>query len=207
MKGLVSVVFLWISSTAFSQNINLQKIDASGITKVELEVDAVSKVSLKTHKENYILLHSVTEGEYRDDFFLLHQVIDGVFYISSNYDLKLEDGFDKLSAMKVFSVEIEIFIPEDLSVFISSSTASLEVLGQYYELNVALKSGSVLLNNYEGNAHVHTYNGNIDISTVDAKVNATSRNGTIHVVDFYVKRNFIEITSINGNIKVTSSEH
>jgi len=204
MKGLVSVVFLWISSTAFSQNINLQKIDASGITKVELEVDAVSKVSLKTHKENYILLHSVTEGEYRDDFFLLHQVIDGVFYISSNYDLKLEDGFDKLSAMKVFSVEIELLIPENLSVFISSSTASVEALGRFYELNTALKSGSILLKNYEGNAHVNTYNGNIDISAVDAKVVANSRNGIVQIANFEVKRYFIEIISINGNINVAS---
>lgn len=206
MKRLVGIFFLAISWVGFSQNLNSHKINASGINKIELHVNAVSKVVVKTHKENYIILHFVTEGEYRNDIFLTHELVDGVFYVSSNYDHKLADGFDKLSAMKVFSVEIELLIPENLSVFISSSTASLEALGRFYELNAALKSGNILLENYEGNAHLHTYNGNVEVSTLDAKVQATSRNGSMNIAKFEVQRYFFEIKSINGNINVASTK-
>lgn len=204
MKQLVGVLFLLISSAGFSQLINSHKMDASEIKKVELHLDAVSRILLKTHQDKHIILRSVAEGEYRDVIFLAHELVESVFFVSSKYDDKFADGFDKLSAMKVFSVEVELLLPENLSVFISSSTASLEASGKFYELNVALKSGTILFENFEGNGHLHTYDGNIDISTVDAKVAATSRNGIVNTANFEVTRYFVEIKSINGNINVQS---
>lgn len=204
MKQLVGILFLLISSAGFSQLINSHKIDVCEIKKVELHLDAVSRVLLKTHKDKHIIFRSVAEGEYRDAIFLAHELVESVFYVSSKYDHKFADGFDKLSAMKVFSIEVEVLIPEHLSVFISSSTANLQAIGRFYELNVALKSGNILFENFEGNGHLHTYNGNVDISTVDTKVVATSRNGTVNITNFDVTRYFVEIKSINGNINVQS---
>lgn len=187
-----------------AQNIKVSQMEASKIKKIEFNIDVVNNLKLSTHKHKYISLKTTTEGEYQNDIFLWNKANETTFYVNSNFDAKLENGFDKLSAMKVFSVEIEVIVPENLSISIESSTANLTATGLYYKINAALKTGNIQLQNFEGNAYLYTYTGNVSAVARDVKVEASSRNGKVSIDGFLLERYFMKITSIDGNIKVVS---
>ncbi|MFO7718929.1 MAG: hypothetical protein R6W85_00645, partial [Gillisia sp.] len=114
----------------------------------------------------------------------------------------LQSGYDKLSAHKVFSLEITLEIPEGLEVFIKSNIASVSGSGTYKNLEVELKSGNCELTSFQGNALVNTYTGSIDVQTKNAEITAISRNGNLMVPPDITGKNKIHLTTINGNIRV-----
>ena len=103
-------------------------------------------------------------------------------------------------------MEVTLEIPQGLSLDISSNLASVHASGSFKNLLVQLKSGSCYLSNFTGDALVNTYNGNIEVTTTNAKVTALSRHGKVVLPQDNTGNHEIELSSINGNIRVLKTK-
>lgn len=202
MKGLILIFITLFTISGFSQKDTSRSFDAAGIEKIYIYTDEVFKINLKTSDKPLIILTSHSEGEYFNDISLDAEVLQDRMVITSNFREILQSGFDKLSAHKVFSLEISLEIPEGLEVFIKSNIASVNGSGRFKKLEVELKSGACDLEVFYGDLVINTYNGSITVETFDAEIIAHSRNGEIFLPPATPGKNQIKLTSINGNIRV-----
>lgn len=192
--------------SAFGQKETIQVLDASGIQKVLFSSDEIFRIRLSTTSEETITIKSRADGEYYNDIGLVTEVEAGTLYLSSQFRQILQSGFDKLSAHKVFAMEVELKVPEGIIVDIISNLASVHCEGTYERLVVQLKSGSCYLENFSGNAVINTYEGNVEVQTANAMIEASSRHGLVKTPDLNFGTHKIDISSINGNISVQKTK-
>lgn len=203
MKFYVTLLILFsVIFSAFPQKDVSGTYDAQNIEKLYIFTDEVFRINLKTSEKDKIIITSHSEGEYFNEISLNMELLQDRMILTTQFRKILQSGYDKLSAHKVFSLEITLEIPEDLQVFIKSNIASVSGSGTYKNLEVELKSGFCELRSFQGNALVNTHNGFIDVQTQNAEITANSRNGNVLVPPEINGKNKIHLTTINGNIRV-----
>ena len=200
------IIFLFLSYSVRSQKATTHTIDAGDIESIVLNSDEIYRVSIKTVSGKVISISSKTEGEYFNNISLDEEVKNNTLYLESRFREILQSGFDKLSAHKVFAMEVELQIPEDMQVEIRSNVASVFMEGAYNEVLIQLKSGSAYLKDFHGDAVINTYNGNIEVETQNASVEAESRHGAVTLPVSVVGNYRLKLMSINGNIKVRETK-
>lgn len=196
---LISIVFV---TPGFSQKDTSQSFDAEKIEQLYIYTDEVFKINIITSDTHQIILTSHSEGEYFNDISLETEMRQNKMILTSKFREILQGGYDKLSANKVFSMEITLEIPENLQVFVKSNIASVTGKGTFKNLQIELKSGYCRLEYFEGNAVVNTYSGSIWVDAHNAKITASSRNGKVNVPVTAYGKYRVNLTSINGNISV-----
>ena len=206
MKFLITFIIFLSSLFATAQKDTSRQLDAQGIDNIYIDTDEVFKILIKTStNSDQISISTHSEGEYFNDIALDTDRRENSIFLTTKFREILQSGFDKLSAHKVFSLEITLEIPEGLQVFIRSNIASVEAKGTYNFMQVQLKSGYCDLSEFMGNALVNTYNGAITIQTTDATVIASSRNGKVILPLVSKGKDTIKATSINGDIRVVEN--
>ncbi len=205
-KFLCFLAFLTPNLFVHAQKQTQEIWEAGDVKTIILATDEVYKIMVKTAPVETITVKTLAEGEYYNEIGLNSEVIGNVLYLNSNFQEKLQGGFDKLSAHKVFAMEVEMLIPEGLELRINSNLATVHLSGEYEKILVQLKSGSSFLKNFSGDAVINTYNGNINVSTSNALVEAESRNGEVLLPPANGGIHQISLTSINGNIKVQETK-
>lgn len=202
MKLIISSLFFLLFLQVYAQKDTSQQIDAQDVKIINIDTDEVFKINIKTTKTDFILISTHAEGEYSNDIALNSEVKENSLFLRTQFREILQSGFDKLSAHKVFSLELTIEIPENLQVVIKSNIASVEAAGHYEFLQIQLNSGYCELSSFVGDALINTLNGRISIQTTDATVTATSRNGEVNVKSNLSGKHQITANSINGAILV-----
>ncbi len=182
-----------------------EKIDASNIQSIRIDSDEVFLVTVKTAAVSQISIKTHSEGEYFDNILLRSKVEGGELVLSSEYPEMLTGGYDKLSAHKVFSLEIELEIPKGLELSVTSNIASLIAEGNFKAVYANLKQGYCHLLDFSGAAEINTYKGDILVGTKKGIIEASSRHGNVQVPDFLPGRAPLKLTSIDGNIKVVKN--
>ncbi len=205
MKINLIILLFFVSYSSYAQKDTSQIIDAKEIDQIYIDTDEVFKINLKTISGDQIKISSHADGEYFNDISLEYEQKGNVLNISSQFRKILQSGFDKLSAHKVFALEITMEIPEGLQVFIKSNIASVEAIGAFEYIQVQLNSGHCNLISFSGNALINTFTGAISIETTDATVIASSRNGSVSIPPDIPGTHQINATSINGDIRVVEN--
>lgn len=196
------LLILFCSFSGFSQKDISGSYDAGDIKQVYIFTDEVFRVNIKTSDTDQIKITSHSEGEYFNDISLEVEVLQEKIVLTSNFREVLQGGFDKLSAHKVFSLEITLEVPENLEVFIKSNIASVFGSGNYKNLEVDLKNGSCVFSFFTGNAVINTYKGFIELQTKNADITGTSRNGKVEIPEDMNGKYRIVLKTINGSILV-----
>ena len=206
MKRPLLLFFLLFCLQGFAQKETTNTIDAEGISSIILSAEEIFKITVRTAPVETITITTHSDGEYYNQISLDARVEGEILLLDSRFREILQSGYDKLSAHKVFAMEITLEIPEGLSVDIGSNLASVHAAGTYEYLLVQLKAGSCYLSRFTGDALVNTFNGNIEVSTSDARVKAVSRHGKIVLPEGNTGSHKMELTSINGNISVQKTK-
>src|SRR5690606_17489233 len=123
MKNLLLIFFL-LTLQAQAQKETLHTLDAEGITSIVLSADEIFKITLTTAPVDQISIKAHSDGEYFNQISLDEEVRGETLYLTSRFREILQSGYDKLSAHKVFAMEIVLEIPEGLSVDIGSDRKS-----------------------------------------------------------------------------------
>lgn len=202
-KELIYIVFLLLLPWGVSaQKDTGQVMDASGLEAIDIFTNEVYRITLVSANTQTVRVKTHSEGEYYNRISLEYKRDGDRLKVSSEYPEILTGGFDKLSAHKVFSLEVVMEIPEGLEVNIISNLASVEAEGHYKLLMAELKEGYCHLKNFTGDAVVNTFNGAIEVETSGARLEAHTRNGNLDVPENMYGRNLIRLKSIDGDIRV-----
>ncbi len=202
LKKFLLVFIVMITGMSQAQKNTREIINAEGVKKIQINTDEVYHIKIISTKTSQISIKTHSKGEYFDDIILETEQLNEVIKISTQYPEILTGGYDKLSAHKVFSLEIELEVPEGLEIVISSNIASVEANGDFKSFYADLKQGYCNLSDFSGNAVINTYSGHITVETSSGLIEAESRNGTVEIPDFLPGRNPLRLKSIDGNIKV-----
>ena len=206
MKNLIFVSLLFFSLNCFSQKEVSQVLDAGNINNIVLSSDEIFRITIKTAPVHTISITSQADGEYFNDISLDSEIKGKTMYLKSRFPEALQGGFDKLSAHKVFAMEVKLEVPENMSVEINSNVASAFLVGEFDDVLVQLKSGSFYSKNFSGNAIINTFDGNINLTTSNALIDAESRHGKVLLPHFAGGTHKIKLMSINGDIEVSETK-
>ena len=204
-KNILLLLFL-VTLQVTAQKQTTEVFQAGEISAIEIAGDEIYKVTVHTAPVETISIKTNADGEYFNDISLDSRTKGNTLFLDSRFREILQSGYDKLSAHKVFAMEIDLEIPEDMSIKINSNVASVFMDGAYKDVLIQSKTGSSFLRNFRGNAVVNTYDGNIEVTTSNAKITAESRHGSVDLPENYGGSNKIILVSINGNIKVQETK-
>lgn len=206
MNKLLLLCLMFLSLLTHAQKETSQTIDAGNINAIILSADEIFRITLSTAPVETIIIRTRSDGEYFNRISLDAEIQGETLVLDSRFREILQSGYDKLSAHKVFAMEVILEIPEKLSVDISSNLASVYASGKYKNLLVQLKTGSCYLTDLSADAVVNTFNGNIELEAIDAQVTATSRHGELQFSGSNTGSHKIVLSSINGDIKVVNTK-
>lgn len=198
-----TILLIFLNSIAgYPQKDTSLLYDAGEIKKLYIITEEVFKINIKTGDTDKIALSTHSEGEYYNDISLEMVVEQDKMILNSKFPSRLQGGYDKLSAQKIFSMEIILEIPEGLEVYVKSNMGSLIGSGSFKYLEAELRSGNCKLENFTGNALINTYSGRTEVETSNATITASSRSGKVSLPVYTSGPYKIEIRSISGDIKV-----
>lgn len=206
LKKFCLLVLFCTNISLHAQRDTREIFNAAGIESIDILTNEVFRITITATNTDRIRLFTHSEGEYYNQILVLTKVDQGNLSITTSYPQELTGGFDKLSAHKVFSLELELEVPEDLEISVESNIASLITSGGFKQLTANLKDGYCDLKDFSGNATINTYDGNIRMETTSGIVDAASRNGTVEIPEHLAGRNPIKLKSIDGNILVLKTK-
>lgn len=203
----IFLVFLFLAGgILYAQKETTEVLDAEGLKVLNISTDEVFRIDIVSAPVEHVKIKTRTEGEYFNNILIETSVTGNELRIFTKYPERLTGGFDKLSAHKVFSMKIELEIPEGMEVIVSSNIASLIATGNYESVHAGLKQGYCNLLDFSGKANINTYGGDILVETKSGIIEANSRHGVVTVPDFLPGRNPIKLTSIDGDITVRKTK-
>lgn len=206
MKKVTLIILLFCCHGLIAQKQTERLIDAAKLERIVLQSDEIYRITVSTAPVETISIKSRADGEYYNNISLDTEVVGKQLFLKSRFREILQSGFDKLSAHKVFAMEIELVIPEAIKLEVNSNVASVYISGIYDRVLVQLKGGSCYLKNFSGDALINTFDGNIEVVTRAAKIEADSRHGKIEIPENSSGIYNISLNSINGNIKVQETK-
>lgn len=196
------MILILLSGIISAQRNTEEIISAEGLTAIQINTDEVYLITITASETSEVTILTHSEGEYFNDIILNSEVKDGKLILTSEYPQKLAGGFDKLSAHKVFSLEIEIKVPENMEILVTSNIASLIAKGNFNAVYADLKQGYCRLLSFDGTAVINTFKGDIEVEASQGLIEADSRHGKVTIPDFLPGRKPLRLTSIDGNIMV-----
>ena len=202
----MTAFFLICFLPANAQKTTRENLTTGDLKRIVFSSDEIYKISVSTIPGNEVIITTRTEGEYYNQISLENYLKDGTLFLNSKFREDLQNGFDKLSAHKVFSMEVELQVPENLVLEINSNLASVYISGSYERIFIQLTNGSCYLENYKGNAVVNTFHGNIFGTTRRTEIKANSRHGEVVVPKIFNGNHKMVLTSINGDIKISETK-
>lgn len=206
MKFFVTIFFLLFFLSANAQKVTREVLTAEALEKIVILGDEIYKISVSTAPGKEVIITTHTEGEYFNDIGLDLDLQNKTLFLNSQFREILQNGFDKLSAHKVFSMEVELQVPENLVLEINSNLASVYLTGSYDRVFIQLKNGSCYLENFKGDAVINTFDGNILGTASSTEVEASSRHGEVVVPGIFHRNHKMILTSINGDIKISDTK-
>lgn len=205
-KKLLILFISIFGNSLVAQIENTETIDAEGIQEIIILADEIFQVEINTASKNSVEIKSISEGEYLQHIHVQSKIAGEKLVLTSAYQEILTSGFDKLSAHKVYAVNLQLSIPENLKVTVISNLASVYAQGSFRYFEVELKSGRCELINFQGEALINTYGGDVWVETNRANVDAQTNHGKIQVDKSLKSGEPIHIKSISGDIKVMKTQ-
>lgn len=206
MKSFYSLLLILLCLPAAAQKHTTHVIEGGDLEKIILSSDEIYIIKISTHPGSEIKIGTDAEGEYYNDINLDVERQANTLFLNSRFREILQSGFDKLSAHKVFSMEVELEIPVGMKIEINSNVASVYLKGKYNHALVQLKNGSCYLEKFEGNALINTLEGNILGDAKNFEAEANSRHGKVLLPVVTQGNHKMVLTSINGDIKLSETK-
>ncbi|WP_152975590.1 hypothetical protein [Lacinutrix himadriensis] len=206
MKHSIYIFLFCFTYMLHAQNIHEKTFSEGDISTISINGKNVFKITVDAKPVHEITVHSRVEGENNENIVLVTETKNSNLYIAIKQQPLFVDANDKLSAHKVISVEINLVIPEYLSMGINLYESDLIVNGNYKSVSVNSDSGNCFFNAFYGDAKIYTRDGNIAVQTNKANISATSKNGDIKQEEIDSGSHEIIIKTINGNVTVSKSQ-
>ena len=177
---IIITILLLLNSNCYSQKIIERDFDATLINSIDINSDIINSVFIHSEKTNHIKIIAKIEGEHYENVVLSMVEKDNILFLKPDYTPFFEAENDKLAAHKVQSIDLEITVPEDIEISITSLMASVSTQGKFKAVKAFLGSGNCNFQEFVGDADLKTKGGSIVVSTKESIfAKAVSKNGIV----------------------------
>ncbi len=200
------MVFVLGGLNAFAQKRILNTLDAQSVKGIFIESDQVFEVFIQASDGTDYSVTAEVEGETFESLKLDTKVENGLWHIETARSFGFKNIDDKLAAHKVLSVVLYIEMPLNKEVWVDSDLASVQLTGDFDQINLNLSGGGCVLKDFRGSGIVNTLRGSIKAEVKDTQVIADSRNGSVDKKQAGSGSRLLKLKSIDGDISVSQSE-
>ena len=206
-RALILLIFTFaLPFCVQGQKLFKKTFDSSSAKEVQIDARFVYRVVLHTHNSEQIIVSARSEGEYGNDMVINLWQEAATVYIGTNFHPDYQPKNDKLSAHKVLSVELDVFLPSYFDVSLSGGSTNVVAEGLYESLEVNLESGRCELNEVTGLVQVTTLSGDIFLNGGKGILNAESEYGQTYSVQLDTGPSDYNLNSTKGDIKILSAK-
>lgn len=205
IKGLPLLLALFSVCLIQGQNLQWQVWKSNKISQLEFHLPFVSKISITTSKENFIRVHYRSEGEYRNDY-LLQKKWEGNQLIVEEIPTPQRPFYnDKLSAHKVVATQIDLILPETVSLQLFVKEALLFWEGNHDAIHIELTRGKAVIKAKNLSGKIKTSKADVDVYGLNGKVKIECGSGQCNNFHTHKKDKSLEINSRLGDISLYPS--
>lgn len=207
MKISLTIVFILLATTVVAQKRLSQTYDAAPIKELYINSYEIFQIKITAVETDQITVHTIIDGETFASTLLNSNIEQGVLKITTGKTPDYEPFNDKLSAHKVMAIELEITVPKDINLSVFSTLASLDTNGSFGQVRIDLGRGHFKGEGFRfrESATINTISGSIEVGINQARITATSRNGTVAVSRDIDTGLPLKLESIHGDITVVKS--
>jgi plasmid maintenance system killer protein len=199
----ILILLLLISMSCFAQKVTQQTLSIYEIEEIRIDTDKIFQLNIFSTNDNIIKIETRMEGEYFRDLNIITATKNKQVLLSCELAEDFELPNDKLSAHKVFSVAMNIYIPKQLKVQLEGDGTQVYVKGNYKKFLALLISGNYTLEDFYSEAKIQTKKGNIHYIKQKLPVFETE---TDQQTIFYEKGKKVELKTDNGKITYSSNK-
>ncbi len=199
----ILTLFLLTNISCFAQKVTQQTFSIYEIDEVRINTDKIFQLNIISTNDKVIKIETKMEGEYYRDLNIITATKNKQIQISCELAEDFEIPNDKLSAHKVFSVTMDIYIPKKLKVQLEGDGTQVHINGDYKKFLAILISGNFTLTNFTSEAEIQTKKGNIHYNS--RRKSNLETNTNQHVI-FYKKGRKIELKADNGKITYSADK-
>ncbi|MCH2194556.1 hypothetical protein [Kordia sp.] len=199
----ISLLVLLLSSYCFAQKVTKQMLTIHGIEEIRINTAKVFELNIVSTNANVLEIETKMEGEYYRDVNVITATKNKQLQLSCQLAEDFELPNDKLSAHKVFSITMNIYIPKHLKVQFEGDETQVYIQGSYKKLWGMLISGNYKLYELEGEAKLQTKKGNIHY--IKQKLPTFETQSDRELV-FYEKGKKVELKADNGKITYSADK-
>lgn len=200
--GFFIVAFVFTTSL-HGQKVLKKSWDAAQFDQLVLLSEQVYRIEIASEKTTQIRLEMHIDGEYADNMMVSVTEDNRILKLAENYRPLYEPPNDKLAAHKVISIEMKLYVPEDMNIHISAEIGSVIARGNYEKLEVTLVQGFCELYQFKGDGTVLTKGGDITVYAQEGMAGeAYSKYGTVENELVHEGSLFLRAESVNGHIRL-----
>ena len=203
MKKVTFILFLYICSHGFAQKVTRQTLAIHDIEEIRINTEKIFELNIFSSNANVLEVETKMEGEYYRDVNVITATKHKTLQLSCQLAEDFELPNDKLSAHKVFSITMNIYIPKHLKVQLEGDETQVYVQGSYKKIWGMLISGNYELKELEGEVKIQTKKGNIHY--IKQKLPTFETKSDTELV-FYEKGNKVELKADNGKITYSADK-
>lgn len=204
---LLILALFFVCGIGFAQKIIQKEFDAKTIQSLVIEDNALFKISIFSSEIDHIKMILHVSGEHSENIVIEEKRQNGALFLTTGFNPFFEKENDKLAAHKVMALQMEIFIPDNISISIKSKLASVITRGTFNNLAIVLENGSCVLNNFSGNARLKSLNGDISVfARGNVSGSAVSKSGTVDISLPPSQKYLVVAESVNGNISMEQTK-
>lgn len=206
MRTIFVGIFLIFGQLLFAQKRVDKILDNQDVSTVYINGANCYKIHVIAQPLHDMNIKTRIAGEHNEDMMIATKVKHDTLFVGARFQPLFVADNDKLSAHKVMSIEMEVFLPEHLTVYIVSDIAQVQAQGLFKGVIIELRDGNCVLSKFTGNAKVNTVNGDITVQTNYAKIEAETKSGERFLEPITLGVNELILKSIRGDIKVSKTE-
>lgn len=201
-KAVFLLLLCTVLTSAYSQRVLSKSIPLKHGQNIHIDADLAFEVYLSSANSYMVSATASTEGEYENDILLNLREEGTDIFIGIGFHPEHRKPNDKLSAHKVFSVSLDITVPESCKVTINGLNARFGISGQYQKLRVGLREGKCILGGVYGDVDVKTDSADIILNTSQGVARAASEYGEIIQEELPLGPAAYELNTKSGNVYI-----
>lgn len=160
-----SIILLWLSFSpwALAQIETIKDIDASTLQVLQVDVDNISRLTVRTSQTNRFKAFMNTEGEFAAELVLNLIEVGGTWNVNIGFAPGFAPMDDKLGAHKVIAAELTLEIPEGKYLNVSGRCLRVTLDGEFAQVELRLDGGNINAKNFLAAGVLATSDGNINV--------------------------------------------
>lgn len=206
MRGLIFAILCFVGVTCLAQKQLERKIDASSISLIQIDAANIFEVQMQTDRTDEIVVIAQLEGEYTKDLALEVYENGGTLAINAGFRDTFVTPNDKLSAHKVVSIALAVFLPRWKNVQVYGTNARVVAQGDYKNLSIVLADGNCDLIEVSQNITVKTQSGTIMVKAKEGRIVASSKYGHVNKIILPKGKSHYDLSTVTGDIELRKPE-